>query len=123
MKCAPILIVEDDESLRFLCRTLLEAEGYAVDTAVNGEEALALLEKYQAPCLILLDMIMPIMNGKEFMTAFSKRPNTIVPIPVYLVSATANQSESKKMGCLGFLKKPFDIEVLLAIVRGHCKAA
>jgi CheY-like chemotaxis protein len=67
------------------------------------------------------DMMMPIMNGRDFMSAFAKRSHTLVPIPVYLVSASALEGESKQMGCDGFLKKPFSIDALLAIVHMHCK--
>ena len=121
MNQSPILIIEDDENIRLVCRELLESEGFEVDTCSNGKEALAFLERHQEPCLILLDMLMPIMNGREFMAGFTKRPHTIVPIPVYLVSATSNKNEGKEMGCMGFLKKPFNIDALLAIVRSHCE--
>jgi CheY-like chemotaxis protein len=121
MKCPRILVVEDNEDIRNLCRDLLESEGFSVETCVNGKDALAALDGWQEPCLILLDMLMPIMGGKEFMTEFVKRAHTIVPIPVYLVSATAKKEDGQKMGCLGFLKKPFCIEALLSIVRSHCE--
>ncbi len=121
MNQSPILIIEDDEGIRAACREILELEGFEVDVCENGKEALKFLERHQEPCLILLDMMMPVMNGREFMEGFAKRPHTIVPIPVYLVSATANQEAGMEMGCMGFLKKPFNIEALLAIVRSHCK--
>jgi CheY-like chemotaxis protein len=89
---------------------------------VNGKEALQSLERHQEPCLIFLDMLMPVMGGREFMAEFSKRPLTIVPIPVYLVSATAQKKDGDEMGCLGFIKKPFNIEILLSIVKSHCKS-
>lgn len=120
-KTIDVLIIEDDEDLSSLCRTLLEQEGFTVEVCVNGREALNFLDIYTETCLILLDMMMPIMNGREFMTEFAKRPYTIVPMPIYLVSATAGLEEGKEMGCLGFLKKPFNADALLAIVRNHCK--
>lgn len=122
MNQSPILIIEDDENIREVCKEILESEGFKVHACANGEDALEFLDRHEEPCLILLDMLMPVMNGREFMEAFSKRPHTIVPIPVYLVSASANNAEGKQMGCLGFLKKPFNIDALLAIVRSHCKA-
>lgn len=118
-----ILVVEDDHDLRELCRNQIVAAGFEVETCENGQEAIAFLDSHQAPCLILLDMMMPIMNGREFMSAFSSRPHTVVPIPVYLVSGTANKEDGKAMGCLGFLKKPVDVDVLISIVRNHCNAA
>jgi len=116
-----ILIVEDDDDIRELCRYLLEREHFTVEACANGKEALTSLDSHQEPCLILLDMMMPVMNGQEFMIAFAKRPHTIVPIPVYLVSATASGEEGKKMGCLGFIKKPFNCDALLRIVHSHCE--
>jgi CheY-like chemotaxis protein len=121
MKCAPILVVEDDDDIRNLCRELLESEGYTVETCSNGREALDALEHHREPCLILLDMLMPVMNGVEFMKQFIKRPHTIVPIPIYLVSATGGGQLVEDIGCYGFLKKPFDIDALMSIVRAHCK--
>ncbi|MBC7754086.1 MAG: response regulator [Moraxellaceae bacterium] len=122
MKNPRILIIEDDEDIRELCQILLIKAGFTVETCVNGLEALIALQKHDEPCLILLDMMMPIMNGREFMAAFTKKPHTIVPIPVYLVSATGDKNDGKEMGCLGFLKKPFDCDALLAIVDTHCKS-
>ena len=122
MAHAKILIVEDDDSIRALCRELLEGEGYAVGACSNGIEALAFLDAQAEPCLILLDMLMPMMGGVEFMGEFSKRPHTIVPIPVYLVSSNADSGAGKKLGCCGFLKKPFNCDALLAIVATHCKS-
>lgn len=121
MNSPKILIVEDDESIRELYCQVLEGEGYEVETCVNGKEALLFLKHQEEPCLILLDMQMPIMDGREFMDAFKKRPHSIVPIPVYLVSATASSAEGKEMGCRGFMKKPFPIEALLTIARAHCE--
>lgn len=116
-----VLIVEDDDDIRELCKTILIESGFSVETCKNGKEAIAALEKHDQPCLILLDMMMPIMNGREFMVEFSKRPHTIVPIPIYLMSATATGNDGKEMGCLGFIKKPFGREALLAIVKSYCK--
>lgn len=119
---AKILIIEDDADILFACRDLLEGEGFAVDSCANGREALAFLDSHPEPCLILLDMLMPIMNGREFMAIFAGRPHTIVPIPVYLVSANASAKIGVEIGCRGFLRKPFDVEGLLKIAQDHCKA-
>ena len=65
---APILVVDDDEDLQQLLRLVLEGQGYSVETASNGEEALACFER-RRPGVILLDMRMPVMNGWEFAAA------------------------------------------------------
>jgi CheY-like chemotaxis protein len=116
----PILLVEDDNDMRELTVALLRGDGFSVESAKNGKEALEWLDRFEEPCLVLLDMFMPVMNGREFMLELLKRKSTVAPIPVYLVSANAEYDESKEMGCLGFLRKPFEPGALLAIVRAHC---
>lgn len=102
------------------CRGILEGEGFKVETVENGMDALAYLAANQEPRLILLDMMMPTMNGREFMAKLTEKLHTVVPIPVFLVSANATENAGKEMGCDGFLKKPFSIDALLAIARSYC---
>jgi len=127
MKGPKILIVEDDQDIRALCREILEGEGFQVETCENGKDAIAYLKGHQQPNLILLDMMMPVMNGREFMSAYAlqqeKSPQKKPAAPVYLVSATAEKSDGRDMGCLGFLKKPFDFDALVNIARTHCRFA
>ena len=66
-------------------------------------------------------MIMPLMNGQEFMEEFKKHPVTIFPVPVYLCSASASLADSKTLGCRGFIKKPFDFTCLIEIVEKYCE--
>jgi len=68
-------------------------------------------------------MLMLIMSGEEFMKSFHDLPATIVPIPVYLVSATATEKSVKSLGCTGFAKKPIDLEILLSIVKNYCETS
>jgi len=120
VKHSSILLVADDDDNRYLCWRLLEVEGFAIETCRNGREALAFLDSRPNPCLILLDMMMPIMNRPEFWAAITKRPHSIAPIPVCLVSGTAESRDGKEMECFGFLKMPVDFDALLFIVRTHC---
>ena len=120
-ECRKIVIIEDDEVIRVSFRMFLEHEGYGVESFENGKDALAYLTHEPEPCLILLDLIMPNMNGEEFMEAFKKLPATIVSIPVYLCSASACAEDSKRMGCDGFIKKPLDLNVLRMLVQSFCK--
>jgi len=115
-----LFLIEDDQNIREAFTLCLESEGYEVESFSNGKEALTRLHVAPEPCLILLDLMMPIMNGMEFMLEFTKFPATVIPVPVYLCSATSNKAESKRMGCTGFIKKPVDLEVLLKIVRDCC---
>lgn len=120
MSCPKIFIIEDDQPIRTMLQVCLESEGYEVESFENGKTALDALHNHAEPCLILLDLMMPVMNGKEFMLEFLKLPATIVPIPVYLCSASVVQGESEKMGYAGFVKKPVDLDLLLEIVKKYC---
>ena len=120
MKRSKLFLIEDDEAIRTTFQICLESEGYDVESFENGKLALERLHKVPEPCLILLDFMMPIMNGTEFMTEFSSLPATVIPVPVYLCSATASPIESKNMGCMGFIKKPVDLDILLRIVKNYC---
>jgi len=120
MRRSKIFLIEDDEAIRTTFKLCLESEGYDVEAYENGKVALARLQQVPEPCLILLDFMMPIMGGMEFMLEFAKLPATVVPVPVYLCSATASSGESRKMGCNGFIKKPVDLEVLLKTVKDYC---
>ena len=121
VECPKIIIIEDDKDIRETMQFALETEGYGVETYENGKLALERLHHKPEPCLILLDMMMPVMGGKKFMEEFKKLPATIVPIPVYLCSATACAADSSGMGCHGFIKKPVDFHVLLVIVEKYCE--
>ena len=117
-KCKTILIVEDDEDIRNVMVDLLESEGYITEAASNGKEALDLLEAMGKPCLVLLDMMMPIMNGRQFLDTLMT-DTLLAPIPVLVVSAVADKTNTE--GSIGFLKKPIDIDVVLNVVSQYCK--
>lgn len=116
--CQSILVVEDDDDIRNVMVDVLEAEGYHAESATNGQEALDLLHKIAKPCLVLLDMMMPIMNGREFLDKVMK-DSVLAPIPVLIVSAVADKADTK--GAIGFLKKPIDLDVVLKMVDEYCK--
>lgn len=115
--CNSILIVEDDEDIREVIVDLLESEGYHTSTAGNGREALDLLGSIKKPCLVLLDMMMPIMNGREFLDEVMK-DSRLAPLPVLVVSAIADKTNT--YGSIGYLKKPIDIDVVLKVVEQYC---
>ena len=117
-KCKTILIIEDDDDIRNVMVDLLESEGYAAQAATNGKEALELLSKMAKPCLVLLDMMMPIMNGRQFLDTVMADA-ILAPIPVLIVSAVADKTNTE--GSVGFLKKPIDIDVVLNVVSQYCK--
>lgn len=114
-----ILVVEDDFDIRDTLSQILEAEGYAVSGAANGAEALEVLDRQVAPALILLDLMMPVMNGWQFRTEQLKRPE-IANIPVVVISADAGVGKkAEAIGAADSLKKPVPLETLLDVVNRY----
>ncbi|MFL5786079.1 MAG: response regulator [Bacteriovoracaceae bacterium] len=118
--CQSILVVEDDDDIRTAMIDVLESEGYHATAATNGKEALDFLHQSKKPCLVLLDMMMPIMNGREFLDKV-KEDTYLAPIPVLVVSAIADKTNTN--GAVGFIKKPVDIDMVLKIVNRYCSDA
>ena len=115
----PVLIVEDDPQVRDVLEELLQIEGFSVRAATNGADALAMLRSGLLPGVILLDSMMPRMNGAQFLKTREREPE-LLGIPVYLISASGDFDGSAGYRVEGFLRKPFDPERLLEIVRRHC---
>jgi CheY-like chemotaxis protein len=114
-----ILIVEDDTSIRELLVELLESEGYEVDAAVNGLEGLKQLESKQ-PDLILIDLMMPVMDGYTFRTEQLKNQKWAI-IPTVVMSAEANAKEKmKSYQITAFLSKPVELDTILKTVESYC---
>lgn len=111
------LVIEDDKAIRDSLKFVLEFEGYKVFTAANGKEGIDLLLKIPRPCLILLDLMMPVMNGWEFIETMGKN-TTLSNIPVIVVSAFTERA--KDINAKAIMKKPVDIFELLNIVKEHC---
>ncbi|HYT32267.1 MAG TPA: response regulator [Thermoanaerobaculia bacterium] len=121
---ARILLVEDDADLReSLCKVLEEA-GYEVDGVRNGQEALEYLHREQPPCVVLLDLMMPVMTGWEFRDAQRGDP-ALSDIPVVILTADGRaQSKADSLGVGKFLRKPVQLEELLGTVRSfQCGAS
>src|SRR4051812_13709055 len=102
-----VLIIEDDHDTRVSIRQRLEAEGYFVFSAADGKQGLELLKRIKAPCLILLDLVMPIMDGNEFIKAIETDPNLHM-IPVVLV--TAFPEKAKVAIAKALVQKPIDLK-------------
>ena len=114
----PVLIVEDDADLREMMAQLLSLEGYRAETAPNGRDALQYLERGDRPDVILLDLMMPVMDGWEFRRRQVADP-TIATVPVVVLSAV-DPSRAGDLGGAAFLKKPLDFDQLLELVRRFC---
>jgi len=112
-----ILVVEDDPAIRDTLVVLLQAQGYAVSTAANGQEALTLLRGRERPQLILLDLTMPVMSGWEFCRHRQCDP-TLASIPVVLFSADGDlEQQASGLGVASCLRKPLEPEVLVQKIR------
>jgi CheY-like chemotaxis protein len=105
-----ILIVDDDADFRLGLRTALELKGYQVDEAANGEDALAKLGQ-KPPLLVLLDLQMPVMNGREMLQHMRATPG-LQDLPVVIISGFGFEWEAELMGAQGYIGKPFEPQEL-----------
>jgi DNA-binding response OmpR family regulator len=118
MSNARILVVDDDQVIQQLLKVNLELEGYAVEVASDGEEALVLFDRFR-PDLVLLDIMMPKLDGWEVARRLAVIPGG--PVPIVLLSARAQESDVQKgndLGVAAYVTKPFDPIQLLHLVAG-----
>jgi two-component system, NtrC family, sensor histidine kinase KinB len=114
-----VLIVEDEADVREIVSQVLEARGYAVETAVDGLAAIAHLQKTtRDPCIVLLDLMMPHLNGWELMELLRKE-DRLYCLPVVVMSASGDDVPDG----VRFLRKPFALEELVRVVTEHCGPA
>jgi CheY-like chemotaxis protein len=116
-----VMIVEDDIDVREMLAEIVAEGGYRALSAANGREALDTLRATPArPCLILLDMMMPVMDGRQFRAAQATDPE-LGDIPVVVLSAQVDVRETAStLKAAGFLEKPVDLHALLAVIAQHC---
>lgn len=109
-----ILLVEDDRDIQMAMLEVLEEEGYSVAVANNGQQALSYLASATAlPHVILLDLMMPVMDGFEFRMRMRQVPR-FMAVPVIVVSADRNaQQKTELMQVAAFLEKPLNLTDLL----------
>jgi len=113
-----ILIVEDDSGIREALQLALEMEGYRVFTAANGKEGIEMLSNIQNPGLILLDLMMPVMNGLEFAQALFE-DKMLSTIPIVAVTAYVEKATAIK-NIQSIIKKPVELNLLLATTKQYC---
>jgi CheY-like chemotaxis protein len=119
-----VLVVDDEPQVAWVLRFTLEHEGYRTFTASNGVEALEELEKHH-PMLMVLDLMMPEMDGWAVLKAMTKLPLDERP-RVVIVSALTGPDDKEKATALGadaFVPKPFDVEVLIDVLGGLSTAS
>ena len=116
MTAARILIVDDDDGVRDLFERAFDRQGFTVRTASGGEEALQLMAA-EAPQLIVLDLMMPWVNGLEVLAAIRQQP-ALVAVPVIIATATATSAfDLREFGPLRVLRKPVELSRLVRAAR------
>lgn len=115
-----VLVVDDDDDIRNDLAEMLREEGFAVETAADGEEALRRLRAGSRPRLILLDLMMPKMNGWDF-RAEQRRDPLLAAIPVAIISGVPKPNDGGAfLDTVAWLRKPFDLDLLMATIQSHC---
>jgi two-component system, chemotaxis family, chemotaxis protein CheY len=116
--CGTLMLVEDDPDVAEAMLDVLTDEGYAVDHASNGREALEMLRAHEGePLLILLDLMMPDMDGAQFRQAQLSDPR-LANIPVVVLSADRRGAETaRELGATEFASKPIRPEQLVSIIQ------
>jgi len=110
---APVLVVDDDQSSRELLSLALELEGFGTVSAANGWEALTYLEAGGPASLILLDLVMPVMDGSTAIRHIRQIDQSIKIVAMSGLMGDHKISEVGKLGNTKFLQKPFTTERLL----------
>ena len=115
---ARVLVVEDDADLRKSICTVLEDAGFTSRPAENGEVALERARE-ERPCVILLDLMMPIMNGWEFRSEQLRDPK-LSSIPVVIMTADGRAADKARTLHADYLRKPIHLDALLELVSDYC---
>jgi CheY-like chemotaxis protein len=126
--CSGVLVVDDDYEIRHAIMQILAEEGYETQGAFNGEEALAQLERScsageRLPCVIILDCMMPVMDGRELQAAMHDNPK-LSTIPLVVISGDRKSARSvaaeETQAPVAALVKPLQLDALLKTVARFC---
>ena len=115
-----ILVVEDDSHIQDSMAHALSDEDYEVVTASNGQEGIEALHRIGKPCLVLLDLVMPVLDGWGFLEKLDRDDVPIVVLSAHIVDWKTMRIASLLRKPAGFLRKPFELEKLLEIVKIYC---
>lgn len=111
---SPVLVVDDDPDIRETLRDVIEAEGFTVVCASDGQKALDVLREGLRPSLVVLDLMMPTMSGWELLAAV-RAERALADLPVAVISASGARTAPPGATCA--LRKPIDLDTLIALVR------
>lgn len=115
-----ILIIDDDVDILLSVIQILRDEGYSAAGAENGLDGMRLLRAEPKPGLVLLDLMMPVMNGWQFCAEKEQDP-VLAEIPVVVISGDGGiDRKAASVGAAGYLKKPIELDVLLETVAQYC---
>lgn len=115
-----VLLVEDDADVSETLAGLLARFGYEVTPARDGQRALGALREGNVPDVIILDLMMPNMDGYRFRTVQQQDP-LLAAVPTIVITSDARASK-EKLGVVACFRKPFEVEALLAELDRHCSA-
>ncbi len=115
--CQGVLIVEDEPDIRESLKQMLEFEGYRVWVAPDGAKGLEVLKQKDRPCLVLLDLMMPVMDGWAFAEVLNADSN-LSRNPVVVVTAFADTARG--LGAQRIIRKPFEMSEILSVVDRFC---
>lgn len=117
---APLYLVDDDPLIRRSLKMLLEMEGHQVHCAENGQEALELLKCGDpSPCVILLDLMMPVMDGIEFKRRQLQDPG-VSHVPVIFMTGKDVPGNADELRPLKIVRKPFKADVIIELIDEYC---
>jgi CheY-like chemotaxis protein len=121
LSCRSILVIDDDPDVRDAVATVLADEGYGVTGVGSGREALKHLQDHMLPSLILLDMMMPEMDGSLLRQELRKSPD-LASIPIVILSGHGDVREAAlALGAVDYLRKPLRADSLLEIAERYCR--
>jgi CheY-like chemotaxis protein len=114
-----VLVVDDDPDIRDALCFVIEGAGYEVRSADNGREALERMRTEARPAVVILDLMMPVMNGWQFRDEQSRDP-ALADVPVVVLTGDGRiAAKAATLGAQGYLKKPVELSALLATVASH----
>ena len=116
-----VLIVDDDADIRTMLGIMLQTRGYESKVTANGRDALAELHGGLRPSLILLDLMMPIMNGWDFLAAVKQEDESIRHIPIVILTGYGSMVGNDPIpGTVAVLHKPLELQELFALLQRYC---